>query len=140
MAKATGRKFAIGALVAGVAGYLAGILTAPKSGKETRNDIKDVALRTKAEAEKSLKALHSELNELITEGKTKVKELKNTAKADLDDALGKAHTAKQKTREILSAIHDGDVKDEDLQSAVDDAKKAVSHLKKFVKNTQAKAT
>ncbi len=134
-----GRKFAIGALVAGGVGYLAGILTAPKSGRETRRDIKDAAQKTKSEAEKTLKALHSELSELIGEGKNKVKDLKATAKEELDDALGKAHTAKEKTREILSALHEGDAKDEDLQSAVEDAKKAAEHLKKYIKKTHQQA-
>jgi gas vesicle protein len=44
-------KFAIGALIGAAAGVVAGIMTAPKSGKETRddilqkaNDVKDRAL------------------------------------------------------------------------------------------------
>jgi len=36
-------KFGLVAAGAAVAGYVAGILTAPKSGKETRKDIKDKA-------------------------------------------------------------------------------------------------
>ena len=59
MAKNTG-KWAAGAVVAGVAGYVAGILTAPKSGKETREDIKHAATKAKTEAEKKLKELHSD--------------------------------------------------------------------------------
>ncbi|MCA1806602.1 MAG: YtxH domain-containing protein, partial [Actinobacteria bacterium] len=37
-------KFAIGAVFAAAAGYVTGILTAPKSGKETRKDIHDTAV------------------------------------------------------------------------------------------------
>ena len=51
-------------------GYLAGILTAPKSGKETREDIKDTAVKTYSEAEKQLKKLHTELNDVLAEAKT----------------------------------------------------------------------
>jgi gas vesicle protein len=40
-------KFAIGALLGAAAGFVAGILTAPKSGKETREDIKDTAVKAK---------------------------------------------------------------------------------------------
>lgn len=40
-------KLAIGAIVGAAAGVVAGILTAPKSGKETRDDIKRKALETK---------------------------------------------------------------------------------------------
>ncbi len=49
------KKLAIGTLIAGAAGFLAGILTAPKSGKETRADIKEVAVATTKEAEAKLK-------------------------------------------------------------------------------------
>ena len=34
------------------AGFTAGILTAPKSGKETRKDLKDKAIKMKADTEK----------------------------------------------------------------------------------------
>ena len=34
------------------AGFTAGILTAPKSGKETRKDLKDKAVKMKADTEK----------------------------------------------------------------------------------------
>lgn len=40
-------KFAIGALLGAAAGFVAGILTAPKSGKETREDLKDTAVKVK---------------------------------------------------------------------------------------------
>ena len=36
------KKVLIGTALGLAAGYVAGILTAPKSGKETRQDIKDV--------------------------------------------------------------------------------------------------
>jgi gas vesicle protein len=36
----TGKKMALSALIAGAAGYVGGILTAPKSGRETRKQLK----------------------------------------------------------------------------------------------------
>jgi gas vesicle protein len=45
-------KFALGALIGAAAGFVAGILTAPKSGKETREDIKTVANDAKDKAVK----------------------------------------------------------------------------------------
>lgn len=134
-----GRNIAIGAALAAGAGYVAGILTAPKSGKETRKDIQRTALKKKAEAEKTLKNLHSELTELIKNGKSTAKDVKETAKSELVEALGKAQVAKEKAREILSAVHEGDADDEDLQKAVAEAKSATEHLKKYVKKTNAKA-
>lgn len=51
----TRSKFALGAVVGGVAGIIAGILTAPKSGKETRTNIKEKASELKL---KSIAAGH----------------------------------------------------------------------------------
>jgi len=53
------KRLALGTVFAAAVGYLTGILTAPKSGKETRKDIKDAAEHGMAEAEKQLKKLHT---------------------------------------------------------------------------------
>jgi gas vesicle protein len=133
MAKNTGRNWAVGALVAGVAGYVAGILTAPKSGKETRKDIQSAALKAKREAEAKLKTLHAELDDLIAEGKQKATSAKATGKKELDTALKAAQAAKKKAREMLSAIHEGDADDEDLQAAITEVKSSIKHLGAFLK-------
>ncbi len=46
------KKQKIGIIGAVAAGFTAGILTAPKSGKETRKDLKDKAVKMKADTEK----------------------------------------------------------------------------------------
>ena len=84
---------AAGSVVSGIAGYITGILTAPKSGKETREDIKETAMSAKAEAEKQLKKLHSELDVLISRGTDRAGQLKTEAKADIESAVSKARTA-----------------------------------------------
>jgi gas vesicle protein len=108
------------------AGYVAGILTAPKSGKETRKDIKNTANKAMVNAEKQLKKLHSELSELIKKGEDAGKKAKGKAGEELAEATAKAKVAKQKAREILSALHDGNTSDPDLKKAI----KEVSHAKK----------
>jgi gas vesicle protein len=127
------KKFAIGAVVAAAAGYIAGILTAPKSGKETRADIKDAAEQGVAEAEKQLKKLHTELNTLIGEAKSKSAELKGKAQDEINKATDVAQSVKEKARELLSAVHEGDADDKDLKKAIAEATKAVNHLKAFIK-------
>lgn len=127
------KRFAIGTVIAAAAGYVAGILTAPKSGKETRQDIKDTAVRTYSAAEKRLKALHTELSTLLDEAREKAMELKGRAKEDLEKAIVLAKKAKEKARELLSAVHEGDAADEDLHIAIKDATKATDHLKSFLK-------
>ncbi len=128
------RKWAIGALVAAVAGYAAGILTAPKSGKETRKDIQEAAIKAKAEAERKLKQLHSDLDVLISKGRNQAQTLQATAQKELGKALDKAQIAKEKARALLSALHDGDANDKELQKAIDDVNQAIDHLKKYLSN------
>lgn len=127
------KKVAIGAVVAAAAGYIAGILTAPKSGKETREDIKTTAKSAYVMAEKELKALHTELDKLIVEAKGRANDLKGVGKENLDKAVANARTAKEKARELLSAVHEGDADDKDLKKAIDDATKAIAHLKTYLK-------
>lgn len=131
MSKTT-KKFAIGALVAAGVGYLAGILTAPKSGKETREDIKEVTAQGLSEAEKQLKRLHSELNGLLEEAKLKGSSLSEKAQKELNTLIENSKQAKEKAREILGALHEGDTEDEELSKALAEANKAVEHLKNYL--------
>ncbi|MDB5182022.1 MAG: YtxH protein [Candidatus Saccharibacteria bacterium] len=127
------KRLALGTVIAGAAGYVAGLLTAPKSGRATRKDIKDAADNTITETERQFKKLHTELNELLNETKKQSKTAQGKAKTELDDLTAKAVTAKEKAREILSAIHEGDTENKELQRAMNDATKAVKHLKTFLK-------
>jgi gas vesicle protein len=133
MSKDTTKKFAISAVVAAAAGYIAGILTAPKSGKETRDDIKNTAKATYVAAEKELKNLHTELGKLLDEARSMAGQLKGTAQENLDKAITSAKVAKEKARELLSAVHEGDADDKELKKAIDDATKAITHLKTYLK-------
>jgi gas vesicle protein len=125
------KKFAIGAAITGLVGYLVGVLTAPKSGKETREDIKDKAFETYGAAEKELKKLHTELVDLIDEGTERVSEFRS--RKDVKAALEKGHDARQKAREVLSTLHDGEANDKDLKKAISDATKAIEHLREFLR-------
>lgn len=137
--KPSGRAFAAGVLLFGLAGYVIGVMTAPKSGKETRKELRGKASLAKVEAEKKLKSLHSELNGMIAAGKQKAGKAKYAAQKELSQALEKANSARQKAREMLSALHEGDADDDDLQKAVKDINNAVENLKKFVnKNARAR--
>jgi gas vesicle protein len=129
----TVKKLAIGAAVAGAAGYIAGILTAPKSGKQTRGDLADVTQRGISEAEKDLKKLHTELNDLLGQAKDKSNNLSGKTQSELNDLLDKAKDTKEKAREMLSAVHEGGAEDKDLRKAIKDANKAVDHIKDYLK-------
>ena len=132
-------KVAVGTAIAAGIGYVAGILTAPKSGKETRKDIHDKAVKAKTETEKKLKDLNAELTSLINTAKSKAKHAQDGAKGELHKALDKAVGAKEKAREVISAFHEGESEDKDLQTAVEDVNKAIAHLKKYL-DKHGKAT
>ncbi len=127
------KSLAIGSGVAAVAGYLAGVLTAPKSGKETRGDIKAAAKQSRAEAERELKQLHSELDKVIKESKGRGAKLSARAQKELGVLLEKAKNSKEKTREVISAIHEGDAEDQDLKRAIKNAQSSIDHLRDYLK-------
>ncbi len=133
MSKNTAKKWALGTVFAAVAGYVTGVLTAPKSGKETRKEIKDVTLSSIVDAEKQLKKLHTQLSELITEAHDNLETVSGKAKKQFEAALSAAKQAKTKAREMLSTVHEGDTGDQDLQKAISDATKAFNHLKTYLK-------
>lgn len=132
------RNVAVGTLLVAAAGYVAGLLTAPKSGRETRKDIRNAALKAKSEGERKLKTAHSELNVLLAEATLKASRSKNRASEELNKAKDKAEAIRDKTRVLLSAIHEGEAEDEDLNIALQDVKAAIKHLKQYVHKPETK--
>lgn len=126
------RSFAIGTLLVAGAGYIVGLLTAPKSGKDTRKDIQEAVTNVKNEAERKLKQAHSELNKLLVDATSIVEKSKGKANDEFMKARSNAEKAGKKAKLLLSAVHEGEADDKDLQKAIDDVKKATTHLKKFV--------
>jgi gas vesicle protein len=130
--KKTVRVFAVGSSVAAAAGFLAGVLTAPKSGKEIRGDIKKASDRSRQEAEGELKQLNSDLNKVIKQAGNKKTAISGRAEGELKNLVDKGEGANAKVREILSAIHEGDAQDQDLKRAIKSANNALEHLKDYL--------
>ncbi|HSX18012.1 MAG TPA: YtxH domain-containing protein [Candidatus Saccharimonadales bacterium] len=130
----TGRKIAVGALVAGAAGYLAGILTAPKSGKETRGDIADKASDVKEDSIEQLQNAQAELEELIQDAKNKTMALSAKAREEFDEAVIKAKDAKNKTGTLLKSVKAGEADDPELNKAIKQARAAAKNLAKYFKS------
>lgn len=127
-----GRKVAIGSAIAGGLGYLAGVLTAPKSGKQTRKDIADKAGSVKEMAMEELSALNDELKVLLSEAKNKTITLSASARAEFNEAVIKAKDAQNKANQVLKAVKAGEADDPELNKAVKQAKLAVKNLGKFL--------
>jgi gas vesicle protein len=129
----TGKKIAIGAAIAGVTGYLTGILTAPKSGKETRKVIVEEAEGLKDSAEDELEKLNDELKDLIKQTKVKTVALSASARAEFNEAVIRAKDAQNKSAKALKAFKAGEADDPELNKAVKQAKQAQKNLSKFFK-------
>ena len=129
------KRIAVGTLLAGAMGYIAGILTAPKPGSDTREKLRTATDYSVSEIEKQLKRLHTELNQLLgqVEDDKHLEKTVQNLEALEGEVIGKATRAKQKTREILSAIHDGNADDKDLNKAVDEATKAVKSIRNYLR-------
>ena len=134
MAQDNKGKFALGALIAGAAGYVAGILTAPKSGKETREDIADKAGEFKSEAEAQLHRAHTELKDLAAKAQAESSKLSDKAKSELASAVRKAKVAQFKSGQVLKAARAGKAKDPALNAAIKQVKEAKKNLAKFLKS------
>lgn len=126
------KRIALGAAIAGAAGYIAGLLTAPKSGKATRGDLADVASSSRSDIEKQLKSLHTELGNLVDDAKDRSGDLNGKADKELKNLVKKARDSKEKVRQVLSAVHEGEAQDKDLQKAISDAKHAVDHIRDYL--------
>ena len=123
------KQVAIVAITALAAGYVAGILTAPKSGKETRQDLRDAADKTVREVEQRLKFAHTELSRLASDASERAQELSGKAKSELEILIGKANISKERVRQTLSSFHEGEATDKELKSAVSDAENTIEDLK-----------
>lgn len=126
-------KIAIGAITAAAAGYVAGVLSAPRSGWRTRKKLAKSASKARIDGEKQLKKLYSELSSLLDEADKKLGKAKKDANKELRKQVASAKKTKQKSKMILSALHNGDAEDPDLKKMVLEAKKAKQNLTKFIK-------
>ena len=130
----TGQKVALGAAIAGIGGYFAGILTAPKSGKETRAELADKTVELKDDASHQLQVAQDELGVVLKEAQSKTVALGSQAREEFNEALVRAKDAQNKTKTILKAVKAGQAEDPELNKAVKQAKLAKKNLSKFLKS------
>lgn len=97
--------FLIGFLAGGAIGAIVALLTAPKSGKELRGDIKQKSEEYFDEADKYYQDKKIKAGEMLNEGKRKyaimMKDLKSKPEELLKDAERVYNDAKIKTKDVL---------------------------------------
>ena len=125
---------ALTAVIAAGAGYLGGLLTAPRSGKQTRKKVARSASRAVVKGEKQLKKLYSELNSNLKDAEKQVTKVRTKANNELKEAIKNANEARAKAKMVLTALHEGDADDPALKAAIKQAKEAKKNLGKFVKS------
>lgn len=95
---------AFNTLIAAAAGFAAGILLAPKSGKETREDIKAKALDAKGEAEKqadrAVDVLKDSAAKAEAEARGMAKSVKKSAETVAAEANFLGHEAKERAGRV----------------------------------------
>ena len=107
--------FLIGFLAGGTVGAIIALLTAPKSGKELRGDIKQKSEEYFDEAEKYLADAKNKAGELINDAKSKSQDILNTAGRVFKDAKAKTtgviNSGKEKieteTERLKSSVKNG---------------------------------
>jgi len=103
MAKA---KFALGALIGVAAGFIAGVLTAPKSGKATRDEIKQKANEKKKEAMVKGEKVRSKAGDIAEDVVEKAEKAAAKAADTLVDVTAKAaHKVTETTKDLKSKSH-----------------------------------
>ncbi len=129
----TAKRIAIGASIAGAAGYIAGILSAPKSGKATRDALRKATTKNVNEFESQLHTLQTELGDLVNEAKGKGDDLGSKAQKELRKLVDGAREAKDKAATVLTAVQHGQASNKDLNKAIADAKHSIEHIKDYLK-------
>lgn len=127
------KALAAAAALTATAGYMIGVLTAPKSGKATRRDIAKGANKAKIQSERQLKKLHSEMQDTIKDAEALRKKAGVKARKEIDQAITEAKAAKDKAREVLSAVRQGEADDPNLLKAVKDLQDAKKNLMAYIK-------
>ena len=79
-------KFALGAIFGALVGGVAALLTAPKSGKETREDLKKKAGEMKSTAEKKVADVKKKAEGLKKDLETQAKDLRDRTESAVQGA------------------------------------------------------
>jgi gas vesicle protein len=119
--------FALGAAVAGIIGAGLGLLFAPKSGKETRQDIADSAHKAAKRFKKTRAQVEATLTEIFGEVTDTIREEYLDLKGHV---LALVHEAEEKGKGVISKAK--------YEQIVDQAILASDHTKKWAKGHVAK--
>lgn len=135
--KKKGGAFIKGTIFGAALGAIGGILFAPKSGKETRKDISDAAVKAKNTAEAKLKAAYKELGEFAETAKEQAIELKGKAKTEYEKLANKLEAAQIRVKELITSVREGEIDEKDIDKALAEAHKLIDEVGNKIKKSQS---
>lgn len=86
-------KFALGALFGAAVGVVAGFLSAPKSGKETRAELKEKTMKTKDEVSKKAEYVASKASDMAEDAKVKLQDVTENVKTEASELKDRTERA-----------------------------------------------
>lgn len=113
-------------------GLVAGYLTAPQSGKETREDIMNKSRDLKDQAVEQYHETKDKISQAIEEGMEAANNFTGSSKRTLMNLVNKAKEAEYKAMDVFRAVKSGEADDRNLDKAVSHANKAKDNLLKFL--------
>lgn len=128
--KGSSGKFALGAILGAAVGAAAALLTAPKSGKETREDIKNKATEVSHEALRQLRKVEGELNKRISDAKRLVGKYEGEAKREVENLITKAEKMKDRAVKMTEELK-ADTKNKVDERFLDDVRQVIADLERL---------
>lgn len=126
------KKVTLGAALAGAAGYVAGILIAPRTGKQSRKKLSNAGKQELIDNQERLKLLYSELGMLVNNAKAEGKVMEGKHLEKFKSVIDNAKESRDKLEQLVDAVKKGRAEDKNLDKAIKDAEKAVKHVKRFL--------
>lgn len=128
--KGSSGKFALGAILGAAVGAAAALLTAPKSGKETREDIKNKATEVSHEALRQLRKVEGELNKRISDAKRLVSKYEGEAKREVENLITRAEKMKDRAVKMTEELK-ADTKNKVDERFLDDVRQVIADLERL---------
>jgi gas vesicle protein len=133
MAQEKNKGLAAGAALGAAIGVVVGVLFAPKSGKETRQDIKDTSAKALAKLEEQAKKLQAELSDLIDKADAQFKDKTQVVTEKAKHLVEQARHSRDALTVLAKSVKAGEADDKDLDKAIKKAKESKDALATYLK-------
>lgn len=127
-----GSGLAVGAAIGAVAGVITGILFAPKSGKETRDELKGAALKARTRIVEESEHAQVELGKAIEKAEAVLIEKGGTVSTAAKQVIADAKDAKSsltaKIKQVSTGVEFAEAEMKTALKKVEDAQKAIAKI------------